>query len=183
MKIIVALALIASITSAWEIPEDAYTQFPIEHLPRDETGGIDHGRELWKYWEPPKPMTECFDYDKCKSCWMKECVEEADDAFNACRKWDAMKTDWMMQEGGKCEKEKLNPSKAGDRDMCQDYGECVYKDCGYDCDNVRHHGCCVFVCNLRILVQYDRKIVRTFSTFDHFVSLSLLLSTRFFVPR
>ena len=137
MKITIALALVASGASAWEIPEDAYTQFPIEHLPRDETGGIDHGRELWKYWEPPKAMTECFDYDKCKTCWMKECTEEADDAYNECRKWDEMKTDWMMQEGGKCEKAKLNPSKAGDREMCQAYGECVYKECGYDCDNVR----------------------------------------------
>ena len=82
-------------------------------------------------------MTECFDYDKCKTCWMKECTEEADDAYNECRKWDEMKTDWMMQEGEKCEKAKLNPSKAGDREMCQAYGECVYKECGYDCENVR----------------------------------------------
>ena len=145
MKITIAtLALVAaSSASAWEMPEDAFTQFPVENRPRDANGDVDHGRELWKYWAPPKAMSECFDYDKCKSCWMDDCTKEADSAYNHCRKWDEQKTSWMMKEDDKCGK-KLNPSKAGDREMCQDYGECVYNDCGYDCDNVRFIFCCEF---------------------------------------
>jgi len=140
MKIAIAtLALVAS-ASAWEVPEDAYTQFPIEHLPRDETGGIDHSRELWRSWEPPKAMTECFDYDKCKSCWMKECTDEADAAYDDCRDWDESKTDYVMNKDDKCGG-KLDPSKPGDRGVCQNYGECVYEDCGYDCDNCKGPEC------------------------------------------
>ena len=157
MKITIAtLALVAASSAAsalqmprWEMPEDAYTQFPVENLPRDANGDVDHkaiadqSRELWgSAWAPPKSMSECFDYDKCKSCWMNDCTKEADSAYNHCRKWDEQKTYWMMKEDDKCGK-KLNPSKAGDRTMCVAYGECVYNDCGYDCDNVRYTvSCC-----------------------------------------
>ena len=157
MKIIVALALIASITSAWEIPEDAYTQFPIEHLPRDETGDIDHGRELWKYWEPPKSMSECFDYDKCKSCWMNKCTKEAYDAYQACKGWDMMKTQWMKDEDKECGY-KLKPSDYGEHHMCKNYGECVYNECGYDCDSVRISAAMCALCHHICFVYYDLRI-------------------------
>lgn len=127
-----------SAVTAWELPEDAYTMFPIEHLPRDANGSTE--RELWKYWTPPKSMTECFDYDKCKDCWMDECKKEADKYYNYCRGWDEEKTQWMKDKGGTCSS-KLDSSKAGEKDMCQDYGECIYKDCGYDCDNCRGPKC------------------------------------------
>lgn len=136
--IAVLLAVAPTAINAWELPEDAYTQFPDEHLPRDAEGNVE--RELWKYWTHPKSMTECFDYDKCKDCWMDECVDEADTVYKVCSSWDKMKTEWMMKKGGACTS-KLDPSHYGEESMCKSYGECLYKDCGYDCDFCRGPKC------------------------------------------
>jgi len=133
MKFTIALALVASSASAWEIPDDAYSQFPMENGDLRGTKGVDNGRKLW--WEPPKEMMECFDYDKCKECWTEDCQEEADDAYSACRKWDAFETKWAMERDDECG-DKLDPDKPGDAGLCGNYGKCIYEDCGYACGNV-----------------------------------------------